>query len=294
MTLGLAQAPAVALDDTSGALRTLTVDGVEREWQILVPDSYRDGERVPLVLEFHGTGATPESQTELSGFPALAKEQGFLLVAPVARYQRVQDQRLTWNVDLHDDAVDDVAFIDALLDRVSAQYAVDPARIYAVGFSGGARMSSRLACDLSDRIAAISAVAGLRFPEDCQPSRPVPVIAFHGRKDVINHYEHQPNSPDYWRMGVEDALTGWIGNNGCNARPKVERLGNNDARLAYVDCRQGANVTFYRSELANHTWPGTPLADGIRERWGPETVSDVPATTLTWAFFASHPMPAAD
>ena len=238
------------------------------------------GKMVPSYLQF--------------SMAALAKEQGFLLVAPVARYQRVQDQRLTWNVDLHDDAVDDVAFIDALLDRVSAQYAVDPARIYAVGFSGGARMSSRLACDLSDRIAAISAVAGLRFPEDCQPSRPVPVIAFHGRKDVINHYEHQPNSPDYWRMGVEDALTGWIGNNGCNARPKVERLGNNDARLAYVDCRQRANVTFYRSELANHTWPGTPLADGIRERWGPETVSDVPATTLTWAFFASHPMPAAD
>ena len=291
--LGLAQAPVVALDDTSLALQSLTVDGVERQWQILVPESYREDEPAPLVLEFHGTGATPESQMKLSGFPALAEEQGFLLVAPVAKYPRAQDERLTWNVDLHDDAVDDVAFVTALLDHVIDEYAVDPARIYAAGFSGGARMSSRLACDLSGRIAAISTVAGLRYPEDCQPSRPVPVIAFHARRDVINHYEHQSNSPDYWRMGVEEALTGWMWNNGCNSEPEVERLNATDTRFGYTGCRQGADVVFYRSEVANHTWPGTPLAAGIREQWGEESVSDVPATALSWAFFEAHPMKSA-
>lgn len=292
--LGLCCTPGLAREDVPGELRSIMVDGVERQWQLLVPESYRDDEPAPLVLEFHGTGATPESQMKLSGLPALAEAQGFLLVAPVAKYPRAQDDRLTWNVDLHADAVDDVAFVTALLDHVTEQYAVDPARIYAVGFSGGARMSSRLACDLSGRIAAIGAVAGLRYPEDCQPSRPVPVIAFHARKDVINHYEHQSNSPDYWRMGVEEALTGWMWNNGCNPEPEVERLTVNDTRFAYTGCRQGADVVFYRSEVANHTWPGTPLAGGIREQWGEESVSDVPATALTWAFFASHPLPAAD
>jgi len=290
--LALLAAPVTARDDIPETLRSLTVDGVERRhWQIAVPRRYGADEPAPLVVEFHGTGGTPESQMELSGFPALAEEQGFLLVTPVAQYPRPSDERLTWNVDLRRDTVDDVAFVAELLDHVTAEYAVDTSRIYAVGFSGGARMSSRLACDLSDEFAAIGAVAGLRYPEDCQPSRPVPVIAFHGRRDVVNHFEHQPDSPDYWRMGVEQALNGWVRHNRCDPDPETTRLTETDTLLSYQDCRDGADVLFYRSDVANHTWPGTPLAAGIREQWGQDVVSDVPATRLIWEFFRQHRLP---
>jgi poly(3-hydroxybutyrate) depolymerase len=79
--LGLIAAPAITsgatYDDTEQARQSLFVDGAEREWRIFVPASYRDQEPAPLVLEFHGTGGTPESQMELSGFRALAEQQGF-------------------------------------------------------------------------------------------------------------------------------------------------------------------------------------------------------------------------
>ena len=74
-------------------------------------------------------------------------------------------------------------------------------------------MSSRLACELSESIAASGPVAGVRYPEDCNPTRPVPVITFHGKNDTVNHYSHQVDSPDYWRMGVEDAIGGWVKKN---------------------------------------------------------------------------------
>jgi len=290
-SLAAASIAGLAADDAQPPLESLTVGGVERQWQLRVPSGYRDSLPLPLVLELHGTGGTPERQMRLSGLSVLAEEEGFLLAAPVAMYPRAKDGMLTWNVDLHPDAVDDVAFIAALIDHISDHYAVDPTRIYATGFSGGARMSSRLACDLADRVAAIGAVGGLRYPEDCQPARPVPVIAFHGRQDRVNHYVYQPDSPDYWRMGVEDALSGWVRHNGCAPRPQLAILSISDVRLAYPDCQDNAEVIFYRSEVADHTWPGSPLAGRMREYLGEDSVSDVPATTLIWNFFRAHSLP---
>jgi polyhydroxybutyrate depolymerase len=282
--------PGLTNDDVPGVLRSIMIDGVERQWRLFVPDSYREEEPAPLLLEFHGTGATPESQMELSGLVSLAEDQGFLLALPVAKYPRAQDERLTWNVDLHEDAVDDVAFINALIDRLSEQYAIDPTRIYATGFSGGARMSSRLACDLADRIAAIGPVGGVRYPEDCTPARPVPVIAFHGKQDRINHYAVQPDSPDYWRMGVEDAIAGWVKNNGCAVPPDERPVADDEVRLSWPGCRDGADVVFYRSDSADHTWPGTPIAERFRGWLGDDAVSETAATQLIWAFFQAHPL----
>ena len=283
--------PVLVLADASKTVRTITIDGVERQWRLFVPSSYDNNVPAPLVLEFHGTGTTPESQAELSGLQALAEEQGFLIIMPAAKYPRTKDGLLTWNVDLHADAVDDVAFVAALIEQVTTQYSIDRARIFATGFSGGARMSSRLACDLADQVAAIGPVGGVRYPEDCAPSRPVPVITFHGRQDRINHYEHQPDSPDYWRMGVEDAVTGWVENNGCATQPDQRAVSNDEVRLSWPDCRDGADVVFYRSESADHTWPGTPVAERFQGWLGEDAVSETPATELIWAFFQAHPLP---
>lgn len=81
--------------------------------------------------------------------------------------------------ELPGQSVDADRFSRELIDHISAHLSVDMSRIYATGMSGGGRMSSRLACDLSDVIAAIRPVAGIRYPEDCNPTRPVPVITFH-------------------------------------------------------------------------------------------------------------------
>ena len=72
---------------------------------------------------------------------------------------------------------DDVAWFTALLDELAATLCIDTERIYVAGFSNGAMMASVLACELSERIAAIAPVAGLRDPEGCATTRPVPVIA---------------------------------------------------------------------------------------------------------------------
>ena len=279
-------------DDTKGErIESITIDGVERIWRMYVPPDYEEGGPRALILDFHGTGSNPERQARLSRFESLASEFGFLVARPEAKYPRKKDGRVTWNVDLHEDAVDDVRFIREMIRQISVQYSVDPRRIYATGFSGGGRMSSRLACDLSDVFAAIGPVAGVRYPEDCNPLRPVPLITFHGKKDNINHYEHRSDSPDYWRMGVEAAIAGWVRNNGCVGKPSEQPVTSTVVRVTYGECKQGGDIVFYRSEDAGHTWPGSPEAGALAARGRGTTDSAIDASKLTWQFFEGHLLP---
>lgn len=271
-------------------LQSITVDGEQRQWRIYLPSGYAKDDLIPLVLNFHGSSSSPQAQADLSAFEKLAQLKGFMVVTPAAKYAP-QGGGVTWNVDKIEGAVDDVAFIRQLIAHLKQQYSIDPARVYATGFSGGARMSSRLGCDLSKIIAAIGPVAGVRYPEDCQPSRPMPVITFHGKKDTVNHYEHQDNSAPYWRMGVQDALAGWIKNNQCQ-QPATEKVITADVTmLSYTKCQQGADIVFYRSADAGHTWPGSAQANVMAKFGLGNTDSATSATELIWQFFVAHPLP---
>jgi polyhydroxybutyrate depolymerase len=257
-------------DDTKGErIESITIDGVERIWRMYVPPDYEEGGPRALILDFHGTGSNPERQARLSRFESLAAEFGFLVARPEAKYPRKKE----------------------MIRQISVQYSVDPRRIYATGFSGGGRMSSRLACDLSDVFAAIGPVAGVRYPEDCNPLRPVPLITFHGKKDNINHYEHRSDSPDYWRMGVEAAIAGWVRNNGCVGKPSEQPVTSTVVRVTYGECKQGGDIVFYRSEDAGHTWPGSPEAGALAARGRGKTDSAIDASKLTWQFFEGHLLP---
>ena len=61
--------------------------------------------------------------------------------------------------------VDDVSFSNYLINVISTLYNLDMLRIYSTGMSNGGFMSFHLACNLSNRIAAIASVTGSMTPE---------------------------------------------------------------------------------------------------------------------------------
>ncbi len=270
-------------------LQKLEWNGIEREWRIYVPSAYKKGNETPLVLSFHGTSGTPERQEGLSQFEPLAEKEGFIVVTPAAKFKSLDSGRVTWNVDQHEGELDDVAFIRNLIAELGENYSIDENRIYATGFSGGGRMSSRLACDMSDVFAAIAPVAGVRFPENCNPSRSVPLITFHGKLDPVNHYVHQEDSAPYWRSGVEEALSGWIKHNHCESEPASEKISETLTKLSYTNCDSSV-VEFYRSEDTGHTWPGSPSAEALAKFGMGKTDMEISATNLSWEFFKGHPL----
>lgn len=266
----------------------LLIDNQLRTWRTYVPPSYNDGRSVPLVLNFHATGSTPDRHAKYSEFEKLAEQKGFIVVSPAGKLPRASDNKITWNVDLKTGAVDDIKFIRQLINRISEQYTIDSSRVYAAGLSGGARMSSRLACDLSDKIAAIAPVAGIQYPKGCDPSRPIPVIAFHGKEDPVNQYQHQTDSAPHWKMGVEEAVTRWAANNKCSSEPSLKAISPLTTEVSYVNCAAESEVVFYSSEDTGHTWPGAPFADLLVSAGMGKTETEISATELIWAFFERH------
>jgi polyhydroxybutyrate depolymerase len=268
-----AQSVAAAACDVAAASgvteQSLSSGGRERNYRLFVPPGY-DGRKVlPLVLDLHGSGSTAAGQASTSRFEALAAREGFL----VATLQADQERR--WNVPVTAGRADDVRYVADVIDHVAARACTDQARVYATGFSGGARMSSLLACKLNSRIAAIAPMAGLRWPGPCA-GRAIPVLTLHGLADPQNTYDgHAEGRGAEWVESVPEALAGWAGHNGCKAEPVLEDPPGPLATLRYEGCRDGAEVRLVS-------------VDGLTHQWARD---EIDATAAMWAFFAMHALP---
>ena len=131
--------------------------GLDRTYLLYVPKTVDPATPTPLVISMHGFASWPANQMSVSQWNKLADQHGFIVVYPSGTGFPKR-----WNTSgrTGEDAADDVAFLSDLIDTLSQQFTIDPARIYANGLSNGAGMANLLACELSDRIAAIGGVAG--------------------------------------------------------------------------------------------------------------------------------------
>jgi polyhydroxybutyrate depolymerase len=262
-----------------------------RSIELYVPPEFDGDVPSPLVFNLHGTGGVPERQESLSGMSAVADREGFLLAGGRAAYIRPDGAR-TWNADLDPNGVSDVDYIVAAIDAVDAHFAVDRKRIYSTGMSGGGRMTSRLACELADTLAAVAPVAGVQFGQACNPARPIPLITFHSKDDRVNTYVggNEERNPS-WVAGVEGAIWSWAEAESCGNAATETMVTKKVTKISYADCANNASIVFYSIEDGGHSWPGTPIADMIFERRGNRVNMDVNASELIWAFFEAHSLP---
>ena len=157
-------------------------DGYERTYLLHLPTGYDGIEPLPLIIAMHGGLGSADNLQSQSGLSNKADSENFIVVYPEGVKGGVLNVR-TWNAgwccgNSSSSNVDDVGFIDSLLDTLVDRYAIDTNRIYATGMSNGGFMSYRLACELSDRIAAIAPVSASMSVTGYIPSRPVPIIHF--------------------------------------------------------------------------------------------------------------------
>jgi len=266
---------------------TIDSDQKKRRYLLYIPAGYDGNTPVPLVLNFHGSGSNPGKQLAYSDFKKLAEEKGFITVLPFGQYK--SRGLNSWNTVNDPDGADDVQLVRDIIDNLSKSLSIDPKRVYATGMSGGGRMTSRVACELADTLAAVAPVAGIQYPPDCRASRAVPIITFHGEKDVVNTYALSSTSPVYWTAGVEDSLSGWVEKNGCAQNPGIEKVSEVVARLTWKNCRDDSEIVFYRIENGGHTWPGSSIV--LATPWSGKTNKDIVASQRIWEFFEVHPLP---
>jgi polyhydroxybutyrate depolymerase len=188
-------------------------DGRWREYRLHVPP-LPDARPRPLVIALHGGGGTPASVDRLTGFYALADREGFVLAVPRGVGGHWNDGRPDAPFRARIGDVDDVGFIDALIDHVASGGPIDPGRVYVTGMSNGASMAGRQAVERAPRLAAIGQVAGTASPDvvaGAQPACPVPVLQIHGTADPLVSYEGGTvRGPLGRRRGVVLGVEAWL------------------------------------------------------------------------------------
>jgi polyhydroxybutyrate depolymerase len=275
---------------------SITVAGHARVVIVHIPTTYSDTVKTALVLNMHGSGSTAAEQEGFTGMDATSDADGFIVAYPQALIP--DGTGFDWNIPgvpliggraVPAGSADDVSFLVSLVGMFEHRYCIDPSRVYATGFSGGARISSQLACDASSTFAAVAPVSGLRRPTPCPTNRAVPVISFHGTSDPVDPYDGHGQA--YWTYSVPQAATYWAAQDGCSSTAQASRPVATVTLTEYVGCRDGAAVELYSISGEGHEWPGGPhLVRALTRVLGPQSTA-VDASSLIWAFFAAHPMP---
>jgi len=255
----------------------LTINGLARSYLLYVPSGIDHLQPVPAVFAFHGFGGDPDWMVNNTGFNSVADKNSFLIVYP----QGSGDDH-SWNAgsccgSAVDNKVDETAFVRQILADVGASFHIDPKRIYAMGHSNGAFLADRLACDMSDTIAAIAPLSGALMYDECQPQQPVAVMHVHGLADTIVPFNGGTSSLDSTLIfaPMKDTIATWVRLDGCTGAPQVETLKNVITHTVYAGCRGGTAVELYAIEYLGHDIPPFSLLP-------PERI---------WDFFAVHPKP---
>jgi polyhydroxybutyrate depolymerase len=287
----------VKVDTTSG--------GVTRWYWRNVPSAYNGAVPVPLVLDFHGYSEGADVHLMMSEMRQRGQTEGFVTITPqgtgpVARWDTGFDSP-------------DMVFVGDLLDEVEATLCIDRRMVFATGLSNGAGMTSAVACVYADRIAAFAPVAGIRAPDDCEPARPAPVLAFHGTEDDFIPYEGGVGEaardlpaadgsgrtigddlPDavQARPSIPGATAAWAARNGCDPEPTTSDAEfADDVVVIDYDCPDGADVQLLRIDGGGHAWPGSAFSQQLESLLG-FTNMTLDANGVMFNFFVHHRLPA--
>jgi polyhydroxybutyrate depolymerase len=295
---------------------TLDVSGVERQYRLFVPTSASTGSPLPMTFNIHGLGSNIAEQVAVSGFEQLGETDGFMVATPQGIRNQFDFPNLPTNKEL--------PFFKAMIESIGASTCLDLARVYSSGLSNGGIMSAILACQMSDQIAAVGLVSGIRPPTGCNTDRPVPMVVFWGKNDnVLPFYgglgpslltvfglggaaatsgtvAPPPTAPPadlYGFPPVEEVVADWADHDGCASEPTIFAVGSADTDVeerVFTDCTPESSIRFFVVSDGGHTWPGSPVLMGANDPSNrlhalPATVTDqVDASATIWAFFRGY------
>jgi polyhydroxybutyrate depolymerase len=268
--------------------RSIEVDGLPRSYVLHLPANARVP--LPLVVVLHGAGGSGIQAEAGTGMTVKAEREGFAVVYPngVSPFSNLLR---TWNAGAccHPAAgmgVDDVGFLRTMLGEVKRLAPIDPDRVFVTGFSNGAMMAYRLACEIAGEITAIAPVAGT-LETQCQPSAPVSVLAVHGLVD--GRVPFNGGDPPEGRLpgmqsltSVPESLAFWARHNGCDEKPVLVES-KSVVHQTWTGCEQ-APVGLIALRNGRHAWPGGRKI----LPWEVEPNSELSATDAIWEFFAGQ------
>lgn len=265
---------------TGWMMETYQSGTYNRTFLYYIPSSYDGSKAVPLLFSFHGLGSNGAEQRDLSNFDALAEQEGFIAVFPYATVLDRNDYpeaqlpplpraEIQWNLGAaslqYYAGIDDVGFVERMIDWFVTHYRIDAGRIYSTGMSLGAMFSYLLAFNLTGTFAAIAPVcAPMPWGFGSLTTDPITVIVTHGTADPILSYYGYGGSGGNVTYSIDETIAYWCAIDNTSSQP-VETVWGPTARdstvvrrYVYGGGRNGTQVILFKVEGGGHTWPGGP------------------------------------
>ncbi len=252
-----AATPGCTLDATNGTVNRALGS---RSYELHVPQGLA-GSEVPLLLSLHGFGSSGRQDELFTGWSGYADAHNFIVAYPNGRPSSYSG---AW--DPYSPSSPDVGFLRQVVDDIAARWCVDPRRVHADGWSNGAVMSQRVACEAADKFASVTSYGGgtpaLASTLPCTPSRPISVGLFAGQYD-------------FTYAGLAQNTNEWLGYDDCSPTPA--RTTDAHGTLDTYSCAAGTQVLSRVVSNTSHNWPSGAKGQDQRNRM--------------WAFFQANPLP---
>ena len=231
----------------------INFNGVNRTYYVAYPNGF--SEPSGLIINMHGFGGSASSQINGTQMNNYAHPENLAVAYPQGVNSSIGSP--SWNVGTFWDfnSQDDVGFLNAMIDEISSNFAIDLNRVYSCGYSNGGYMTYELACELSDKVTAFGSVAGnfmLNSDQECSPDREIPIIHFHGTNDpTVDYY---PPSFDQ-ALTVSESIDYWIDFNSIDMQ-MYESLNSNVEIFTYYKNNSPTKFIHYKINGGSHEWFG--------------------------------------
>lgn len=261
-------------------MESIIVDGRERNYLLHLPPA---PEGRPLIIALHALGSNPLLMEAMTDLSSMADREGFIVAYPEG-FKSSEAGIRSWNArfccrDAKEEGVDDIGFLSALIDEMTAQYHINGVLI--TGFSNGGMLAQLAGIELADKITAIAPVGATVGQEivEHSPKRPVPVLMVHGDSDRLLPFDERH---DERFLPVSKVVEYWVRENKCAPGPEVEETPELKIER-YRPHGDRAEVLLYIVKNAGHVWPGSRVH--LRSENDPRTLD---ASYLIWSFFRSQ------
>jgi polyhydroxybutyrate depolymerase len=239
----------------------------------------------PLVLVCHGYGGTAQGIMDYSEFNALAEEFGFAVCYPQGTLDGFNTTFFNVGYDFQtNETVNDVAFVEDLVDSLQAMYSLSGQDVFCTGMSNGGDFSYMLACQASQTFKGVAPVAGMILQDimdNCNPVNEVSIFEIHGTQDNVTYWQGDPNNNDGW--GAYPSIPNTISfftnlfNLTTVTSASLPDIDTNDGSTVDSDKHTEAGsctqVWLHTVNGGGHDWPGA---------WGN---MDISASREAWLFF---------
>ena len=279
---------------------SLIHQGLQRKFIIHLPPDFTPQDSIPLIIVLHGGSGDAFSAQGFTRMNSVSNEFGFAVAYP----EGIAESGIggfTWadgrGTPADDMGIDDVGFINKMVDNILSEYPILFKRVYLCGFSNGGFLTQKIACESNERFAAMASLGSTQdiiLNATCNPERPIPTMIITGTNDPLVPYQGGPmdgDVPDI--VSSQDLIDFWRSNNNCRTIGDSLDLPNpiiDDSSTVtsfeFIDCDCNADIKHLRINGGGHTWPGVELPD--YELIAGQTNEDIQASLELWKFFSQY------